>query len=192
MATYRRRPYPCRSLLFLTTDAERIRLALRHCVFSLRRCFCDHWAVVSDQLLSKESELLEIIADNLSKAGFSLGWVSALDSEARTIWITDAHRGDGKRFIVRADEKLTAFVELERAVCIHLLSQQCRAQSRRRKTVPCPNFQPSWQGQKSIDLVLPNGHDRFRVKSGSSGDRPPDILPAGRKLRRVHSQRTIN
>jgi hypothetical protein len=32
--------------------------------------------------------------------------------QARTIWIADAHR-DGKRFIVRADEKLTAFVELE-------------------------------------------------------------------------------
>jgi len=33
----------------------------------------------------------------------------------RTIWITDAHR-DGKRFIVRADELLTAFVELEHQV----------------------------------------------------------------------------
>jgi len=28
----------------------------------------------------------------------------------------DAHRDDGQRFIVRADEKLTAFVELESAV----------------------------------------------------------------------------
>jgi hypothetical protein len=26
----------------------------------------------------------------------------------------DAHRDDGKRFVVRADEKLTAFIELER------------------------------------------------------------------------------
>jgi hypothetical protein len=25
------------------------------------------------------------------------------------IWIADAHRGDGKHFVVRADEKLTAF-----------------------------------------------------------------------------------
>jgi hypothetical protein len=55
----------------------------------------------------------EIIADNLSKAGWSWGCVSAIDSEGRTIWITDAHRDDGKRFVVRADEKLTAFVELE-------------------------------------------------------------------------------
>ncbi len=28
----------------------------------------------------------------------------------------DAHRGDGKRFVVRADEKLTAFWELESAI----------------------------------------------------------------------------
>jgi hypothetical protein len=54
----------------------------------------------------------EIIADNLSKAGWSWGCVSALDSEGRTIWIADAHRDNGKRFVVRADEKLTAFLEL--------------------------------------------------------------------------------
>ena len=28
----------------------------------------------------------------------------------RTIWIADAHRGDGKRFVVRADNKLTVFL----------------------------------------------------------------------------------
>jgi hypothetical protein len=55
------------------------------------------------------------IADNLSKAGWSWGCVSAIDSNGRTIWIVDAH-GYGKRFIVRASEKLTAFVELERAI----------------------------------------------------------------------------
>jgi len=42
--------------------------------------------------------------------------VSAIDSEERTIWIVDAHRDDGKRFVVRADEKLTAFLELESAI----------------------------------------------------------------------------
>jgi hypothetical protein len=56
----------------------------------------------------------ELVADKLSKAGWSLGWVSALDSEGRTLWIVDAHRDDGKRFVVRADEKLTAFLKLER------------------------------------------------------------------------------
>jgi hypothetical protein len=61
--------------------------------------------------------LAETIADHISKAGRSLGCVSAIDSNGRTIWIADAHRGDGKRFAVRADEKLTAFQELESAIC---------------------------------------------------------------------------
>jgi len=51
-----------------------------------------------------------------NKAGWSLGWVSALDCEGWTIWIVDAHRGDGKRFVAWANEKLTAFVELEAVV----------------------------------------------------------------------------
>jgi hypothetical protein len=58
----------------------------------------------------------EIIADNLSKAGWSWGCVSAIDSSGRTIFVADAHRDDGKRFVVRADEKLTAFGELESAI----------------------------------------------------------------------------
>jgi len=58
----------------------------------------------------------EIVADNLSKAGWSLGYVSAMDCEGRTIWIADAHRGDRKRFVVHADEKLTAFLELESGI----------------------------------------------------------------------------
>ena len=35
--------------------------------------------------------------------------------EERIIWVADAHRDDGKRFIVHADEKLTAFLQLEGA-----------------------------------------------------------------------------
>jgi hypothetical protein len=57
----------------------------------------------------------EIIADNLHDAGWSLGWVSAVDLEGRTTWIVDAHRY-GKRFIVHADDIRTAFVELQRAI----------------------------------------------------------------------------
>ena len=56
----------------------------------------------------------EIIADNLKERGWSWGYVSAVDSEGRMIWIADAHR-DGKRFVVRADEKLTALVDFESA-----------------------------------------------------------------------------
>jgi len=69
----------------------------------------------------------EIIADDLKKAGWSLGWLSAIDSEGRTLWIVDAHRDDGKRFIARSDEKLTAFLELQREICVHLLSEQIKS-----------------------------------------------------------------
>jgi hypothetical protein len=34
----------------------------------------------------------------------------------RTIWITDAHRGDGQPFFEHAAEKVTAFLELESAI----------------------------------------------------------------------------
>jgi len=43
----------------------------------------------------------------------------------RTIWIADAHRDDGKRFVVLPDEKLTAFVELESAI-LQLRKRQSR------------------------------------------------------------------
>jgi len=56
------------------------------------------------------------IADNLGKAGWSWGCVSAIYSNERTIWIVDAHPDDGNRFIMHADGKLSAFVELERQV----------------------------------------------------------------------------
>jgi hypothetical protein len=39
-----------------------------------------------------------------------------LDCEGRTIWNADAHRDDRKRFVVRADEKLTAFLGLEAVI----------------------------------------------------------------------------
>jgi hypothetical protein len=44
-----------------------------------------------------------------------VGCIAAVDSEGQTIFVADAHRDDGKRFVVHADEKLTAFVELESA-----------------------------------------------------------------------------
>ena len=69
------------------------------------------WSVISKG--ASRLNYWEIIADNLHKAGWSWGCVSAIDSNRRTIWVADAHRGDGKRFVVRADEKLTVFVELE-------------------------------------------------------------------------------
>jgi hypothetical protein len=57
----------------------------------------------------------EIIADKLSKAGWSWGCVATVDSSGRTIFVADAQRGNAERFVVRADEKLTAFMELQAA-----------------------------------------------------------------------------
>jgi hypothetical protein len=36
-----------------------------------------------------------------------------VDREGRTIFVADAHRDNGKRFVVHADEKLSAFLELQ-------------------------------------------------------------------------------
>ena len=58
----------------------------------------------------------EIIADNLSKAGWTWGCSSHIDSIGRAFFAADAHRDNGKRFIVSADDKLTAFLELESAI----------------------------------------------------------------------------
>ena len=66
--------------------------------------------------IKKSGATSEINADNLHDAGSSLGWVSVLDLEGRTTWIVDAHRDDRKRFVVQADELLTAFLELESAI----------------------------------------------------------------------------
>ena len=69
--------------------------------------------VLLRHILDKLSDIVrvkywEIIADNLSKAGWSWGCVSPMDSNGRTIFVADAHRDENRRFIVRADEKLTA------------------------------------------------------------------------------------
>ncbi len=76
--------------------------------------------LITHRTINKSSRAVvkywEIIADRLSKAGWSWGWVSAINSNWQTIFIVDAHRDDGRRFIVHADEKLTAFLELESAI----------------------------------------------------------------------------
>jgi hypothetical protein len=81
-----------------------------------KRCTLCHCRVENKRGRIRRVKYWEIIADDLSKAGWSWGSLSAVDREGRTIWIVDAHRDDGKRFVVRAEEKLTAFLELESAV----------------------------------------------------------------------------
>jgi len=54
-------------------------------------------------------EPLDKYADETFNSTERNSWccVSAVDRDERTICVADAHRDDGKRFVVRADEKLT-------------------------------------------------------------------------------------
>jgi hypothetical protein len=58
----------------------------------------------------------EPIADNLTKSGWLCGCISSTNSKGRQFWVVAAERSDAGRFIVHADEKLTAFLELQAAI----------------------------------------------------------------------------
>ena len=53
----------------------------------------------SEQSCAASGQQSVTAADNLNKAGWSWGCVSAFDSNGRTIWIADTHRGNGKRVV---------------------------------------------------------------------------------------------
>jgi hypothetical protein len=56
----------------------------------------------------------EVIATNLSRERWDWGCIVSMDEKGRDIFVVQPHRY-GKRFVVRADEKLTAFLGLEAA-----------------------------------------------------------------------------
>ena len=90
----------------------------------------------------------EIIADNLSKAGWSWGCVSA-------IWIADAHRDDGKRFVVRADEKLTELRFDHTLICRERAGSHGKAYA-------------SYRGVPFNDCFLRNSHARALIESATT------------------------
>ena len=96
----------------------------------------------------------EIIADNLSKAGWSWGCVSAIDSNGRTIWIADAHRDDGKRFVVRADEKPTELRFDHTLICRERAGSHGKAYA-------------SYRGVPFNDCFLRNSHARALIESAT-------------------------
>jgi len=55
----------------------------------------------------------EIVANQLSEAGWTWGHVRFV-RDGQYLDLVDAHRSDGKRHIVCADDKLSAFLELQR------------------------------------------------------------------------------
>jgi hypothetical protein len=58
----------------------------------------------------------EVIAERLNASGASWGRSSQIDAmTGRVLYTADAYRKDRKRFTVVADDRLTAFLELEKA-----------------------------------------------------------------------------
>ena len=68
----------------------------------------------SEQSVGRPVKDWEIITDNLNKAVWRSGWLSAIDCDRQRSDIADAHRNHDRRFVLRADEKLPAFIELTR------------------------------------------------------------------------------
>jgi hypothetical protein len=58
----------------------------------------------------------ETVADNLTNAGWRCGCISSTDHDGLQFWVVAAERENAGRFIVHADEMLTAFVELHTAI----------------------------------------------------------------------------
>jgi hypothetical protein len=72
-------------------------------------------------------------------------------SGERTIWIADAHRDDGQRFVVHADEKLTAFLCLGESYADHCAFKM---QNDSARFSPCSLLRASpWESQE-IDCKL--------------------------------------
>lgn len=92
--------------------------------------------------------LLDFIFE--AEAGFSWGCVSTVDSHGRTIWVADAHRRDGKRFVVRADDNLSAF-ELSRIRRV----PQCVSYCRRLTVTMLEQAPVSWLHTRYISRARP-------------------------------------
>src|SRR4029450_7207028 len=64
------------------------------------KSICLNLLLRNPRLSKGRSKLTIKCPPNLSKSGWSWSCVSAIDSDGRTVWIADAHRDDGKCFVV--------------------------------------------------------------------------------------------
>lgn len=56
----------------------------------------------------------EMIADGLSREGWSVGWSKFTSTiEGRKMWSADARKAEGARFVNQAEDLGAAFMELE-------------------------------------------------------------------------------
>lgn len=56
----------------------------------------------------------KIIAERLTETGWNWGCVTHIDDASHSTLVVEAHRQNGHRYVVRSDEKVTAFAQLER------------------------------------------------------------------------------
>lgn len=54
----------------------------------------------------------DIICRELAERGWSYGHTRSIDAEGRLLYIADASRGDGHRYVAQAETLLTAYMEL--------------------------------------------------------------------------------
>jgi hypothetical protein len=66
-----------------------------------------YWEAIADNHHRKSPQTLD---------GIAALWRLPMAKGARPIWVVAAERDDAGRFIVRGDEKLAAFMELEAAI----------------------------------------------------------------------------
>jgi hypothetical protein len=65
------------------------------------------WSRIAESLLCEQLTIfapLFLRRVRQSKSGWSWGCVATVDARGRTIFVADAHRGNGQRFVVRANE----------------------------------------------------------------------------------------
>lgn len=58
----------------------------------------------------------EVIADNIFRAGWSWGYCTAKTETSATLFVVDAHKTGHGHHVVRSDDPLAAFKELEKIV----------------------------------------------------------------------------
>ena len=51
-----------------------------------------------------------MIADKIAAAGCTYGYYRAYDNGNRDVWIAEAHRDDGHKYVAKAETLLTAFI----------------------------------------------------------------------------------
>ena len=55
-----------------------------------------------------------MIADKIAAVGWTYGYYQAYETSTREVWIAEAHKDDGHKYIAKAETLLTAFIEPEK------------------------------------------------------------------------------